>query len=82
MTQEIQTTTLLEDLKNVVAQLQSGKIDIKQTIEVLDNISSYEKELIYQMEKLNILKAEKSIRIKIKTGLVSDRLGRKVIERS
>ena len=82
MTQEIQTTTLLEDLKNVVAQLQSGKIDIRQTIEVLDNISSYEKELIYQMEKLNILKAEKSIRIKIKTGLVSDRLGRKVIERS
>ena len=64
MTQEIQTTTLLEDLKNVVAQLQSGKIDIKQTIEILDNISSYENELIYQMEKLNILKAEKSVRIK------------------
>jgi hypothetical protein len=48
MTQKIETTTLLEDLEDIVTSLQSGKIDEKQTIEVLNNIVNYEKELEFK----------------------------------
>ena len=51
MTQETETTTLLEDLEDIVSQLQSGKIDEKQTIEVLNNIVNYEKELEFKKNK-------------------------------
>jgi hypothetical protein len=37
------TTTLLEDLEDLVGQLQSGKISEKQTIEILSNIVEFEK---------------------------------------
>jgi len=49
MTQETETTTLLEDLEDIVSSLQNGKIDIKQTIEVLNNIVN--KELNYKKNK-------------------------------
>ena len=48
MTQETETTTLLEDLEDIVTSLQSGKIDKKQTIEVLKNIVNYEKEIEFK----------------------------------
>ena len=37
------TTTLLEDLEDIVGQLQSDKISEKQTIEILSNIVEFEK---------------------------------------
>ena len=37
------TTTLLEDLEDLVGQLQSDKISEKQTIEILSNIVEFEK---------------------------------------
>tara|TARA_R110002020_G_scaffold454141_1_gene669419 strand:- start:32 stop:193 length:162 start_codon:yes stop_codon:yes gene_type:complete len=37
------TTTLLEDLEDLVGQLQSDKITEKQTIEILSNIVEFEK---------------------------------------
>jgi hypothetical protein len=43
-----ETTNLLEDLEDIVSQLQIGKIDEKQTIEVLNNIVNYEKELEFK----------------------------------
>ena len=51
MTQETETTTLLQDLEDIVSQLQSGKIDEKQTIEVLNNIVNYEKEIEFKKNK-------------------------------
>ena len=51
MTQETETTTLLEDLEDIVTSLQSGKIDEKQTIEVLNNIVNYEKEIEFKKNK-------------------------------
>ena len=38
------TTTLLEDLEDLVGQLQSDKITEKQAIEILSNIVEYEEE--------------------------------------
>ena len=38
------TTTLLEDLEDLVGQLQSDKITEKQVVEVLSNIVEYEEE--------------------------------------
>ena len=49
MTKE--TTSLLEDLEDIVSQLQSEKIDEKQTIEVLNNIVNYEKEIEFKKNK-------------------------------
>ena len=37
------TTTLLEDLEDLVGQLQNDKISEKQTIEILSNIVEFEK---------------------------------------
>ena len=51
MTQETETTTLLQDLEDIVTSLQSGKIDEKQTIEVLNNIVNYEKEIDFKKNK-------------------------------
>jgi NCAIR mutase (PurE)-related protein len=51
MTQETEKTTLLEDLEDIVTSLQSGKIDEKQTIEVLNNIVNYEKEIEFKKNK-------------------------------
>ena len=51
MTQETETTTLLQDLEDIVTSLQSGKIDEKQTIEVLNNIVNYEKEIEFKKNK-------------------------------
>jgi hypothetical protein len=40
------TTTLLEDLEDLVGQLQSDKITKKQAIEILSNIVEYERKII------------------------------------
>jgi len=48
MKQETETTALLQDLEDIVSQLQIGKIDEKQTIEVLNNIVNYEKEIEFK----------------------------------
>jgi type II secretory pathway component PulK len=37
------TTTLLEDLEDLVGQLQMDKMDEKQTVEILSNIVEYQK---------------------------------------
>ena len=38
------TTTLLEDLEDLVGQLQRDKLTEKQAVEILSNIVKYEKE--------------------------------------
>ena len=54
MTQETETTTLLQDLEDIVTSLQSGKIDEKQTIEVLNNIVNYENNNIKKLFKIRV----------------------------
>ena len=43
MAKDEPTTTLLEDLEDLVGQLQSDKITEKQTIEILSNIVEFER---------------------------------------
>jgi len=52
MTKE--TTGLLEDLEDIVSQLQSEKIDEKQTIEVLNNIVNYENNNTKKLFKIRV----------------------------